>query len=233
MTAKPRMVVSTGAGISAESGISTFRDAGGLWENYPVMDVASADGFARNPELVHRFYNERRRDLAKVRPNAAHDILRRLEEHFDVYVITQNVDDLHERAGSSKVLHLHGELMKVRALDNPSLLFPVDYDTGTDPDTRMDGHAVRPHIVFFQEAVPMFEPATEIVAQADVFVIIGTSLVVYPAAALLQYVRPGTPVYYIDPNPGQVPAGVHIIRQPATKGMAILENILREELRGQ
>ena len=173
--------------MSAESGISTFRDADGLWEKYPVMQVCSADGFAADPALVHRFYNDRRSQLDEVQPCEGHRAIARLERYFDVDVVTQNVDDLHERAGSSKVLHLHGELMKVRALDNPSLLFPVDYDTGTDPDTRMDGHAVRPHIVFFQEAVPMFEPATEIVAQADVFVIIGTSLVVYPAAGLVNY----------------------------------------------
>lgn len=227
MTAKPRLVISSGAGISAESGISTFRDAGGLWEQYPVMDVASADGFARNPALVHRFYNERRAALANVKPNRAHEILHELEEHFDVYVITQNIDDLHERAGSSKVLHLHGELTKVRAIDNPSLIYPLEsYTSTTDPTTTIDGHRVRPHIVFFQEAVPMFEPATEIVEQADIFVIIGTSLAVYPAAALYRYVRPGVPVYYIDPNPSQVPEGVTVIRATASKGLAELEKIL-------
>ncbi len=228
MTAEPKkkLVISSGAGISAESGIRTFRDADGLWENYPVMDVASADGFARNPALVHRFYNERRAALANVVPNRAHQILKELEKDFDVYVITQNVDDLHERAGSTKVMHLHGELLKVRALDDPSLTFKVTTDTVTTPQTRIDGHAVRPHIVFFQEAVPMFEPATELVRRADIFVIVGTSLVVYPAAALMNYVRPGVPVYYIDPHPSQVPAGVHVIAKKATEGMAELADML-------
>lgn len=220
---KPKLVVSTGAGISAESGITTFRDAGGLWEQYPVMDVASAEGFARNPALIHKFYNERRHDLGLVVPNRAHEILKELENQFDVYVITQNVDDLHERAGSSKILHLHGELMKIRAVDDPDFIRPLSgYDDKTDVNTRIDGHPMRPHIVFFQEAVPNFEPATDLVAQADIFVIVGTSLNVYPAAALIRYVRPGVPVYYIDPHPAQVPPGVTVIAEPATKGMAIL-----------
>ena len=224
---KLKLVVSTGAGISAESGISTFRDAGGLWENYPVMDVASADGFRRNPSLVHKFYNERRKALGTVKPNRAHELLHELEEYFDVYVITQNVDDLHERAGSSKVLHLHGELTKVRDINNESLTWRLpSYDSETTPDTVIDGHHVRPHIVFFQEAVPMFEPATQLAAEADVFVIIGTSLVVYPAAALLHYVRRGVPVYYIDPNPSTVPEGVTVIKAPATEGVARLAEIL-------
>lgn len=225
---KRKLVVSTGAGISAESGISTFRDAGGLWENYPVMDVASHDGYVRNPGLVHRFYNARRKDLQKAEPNAAHLLLRDLEsEGWDVYVITQNVDNLHERAGSSKVLHLHGELMKVRAVDDESKVYELKPEAlETSPETVIDGHHVRPHIVFFQEAVPMFEPATELAREADVFVIIGTSLVVYPAAALLQYVRPGVQVYYIDPNPAQVPPGVHVIRATATEGMRELFGIL-------
>ncbi|MDE6277791.1 MAG: NAD-dependent deacylase [Muribaculaceae bacterium] len=223
-----KLVVSTGAGISAESGISTFRDAGGLWENYPVMDVASHDGYVRNPELVHRFYNERRKALLKAQPNAAHRLLHALEsEGWEVYVITQNVDDLHERAGSSRVMHLHGELMKVRATDDETKVYELRPDAlETTPATIIDGHHVRPHIVFFQEAVPMFEPATALAEEADVFVIIGTSLVVYPAAALLQYVRRGVPVYYIDPNPAQVPAGVHVIRATATEGMRELFRIL-------
>lgn len=223
---KLKLVISTGAGISAESGIRTFRDADGLWENYPVMDVASADGFRRNPALIHQFYNERRAQLGQAQPNAAHTGLRELEKYFDVYVITQNVDDLHERAGSKNILHLHGELTKVRALDDESKLYKIDYNQTTTPDIVIDGHHVRPHIVFFQEAVPMFEPAVDLVAQADIFVIIGTSLVVYPAAALLNYVRRGVPVYYIDPNPGTVPAGVTLIRKKATEGVAELEKIL-------
>lgn len=226
---KKKLVISTGAGISAESGIKTFRDADGLWENYPVMDVCSADGYRRNPALVHQFYNERRRQLLTAQPNAAHTGLVGLEDMFDVYVITQNVDDLHERAGSSKVLHLHGELMKVRAVDNDSLTFALTPEAcETTPETEIHGHRVRPHIVFFQEAVPMFEPATELAAQADIFVIIGTSLVVYPAAALLHYVRRGVPVYYIDPNPAAVPEGVHVIKAPATQGVEILAQELKK-----
>ena len=226
---KKKLVISTGAGISAESGISTFRDAGGLWENYPVMDVASADGFARNPALVHKFYSERRAQLLQARPNAAHFGLVDLEKDYDVFVITQNVDDLHERAGSSNVLHLHGELMKVRALDDESRVYQLRPDSlVTTPDTIIDGHRVRPHIVFFQEAVPNFEPATALAAEADIFVIIGTSLVVYPAAALLHYVKPGTPVYYIDPNPAAVPAGVNVIPLKASEGVARLAQILRQ-----
>lgn len=225
---KPKLVISTGAGMSAESGISTFRDAGGLWENYEVMDVASADGFRRDPELVHEFYNQRRAQLIKAQPNAGHRGLVDLEKDFDVTVITQNVDDLHERAGSSHVLHLHGELMKVRAIDDESKVYTLQPDAlNTTPQTIIDGHRVRPHIVFFQEAVPNFDPATRLAAEADIFVIIGTSMAVYPAAALLHYVRRGTPIYYIDPRPADVPAGVHVIKATATEGVAILARELR------
>lgn len=223
---KKHLVISTGAGMSAESGISTFRDAGGLWERYPVMQVCSADGFAANPALVHQFYNDRRAQLDTVEPNAGHCGLVELEKYFDVDIITQNVDDLHERAGSSRVHHLHGELRKVRALDDDTLVYALRPGQCTTPDTRIDGHAVRPHIVFFQEAVPEFEPATHIVAEADIFVIIGTTLSVYPAASLLQYVRPGVPVYYIDPNPAQVPAGVHVIKAGASEGVAELARLI-------
>lgn len=188
---KPKLVISTGAGMSAESGISTFRDAGGLWEKYPVMQVASADGYAANPALVHEFYNQRRHDLLKAEPNAGHLGLVDLEQWYDVYVITQNVDDLHERAGSKNVLHLHGELMKVRAIDDETKVYTLHPGAlDTTPDTVIDGHRVRPHIVFFQEAVPNIEPAIQLVSEADVFVVIGTSLNVYPAAGLLHYVRP-------------------------------------------
>lgn len=222
-----KLVISTGAGISAESGISTFRDADGLWENYPVMEVCSADGFARNPSLVHKFYNDRRCQLLKAEPNAAHRALVELEKKFDTYIITQNVDDLHERAGSSRILHLHGELMKARAMDNPDLLFDLDEEhIVTTPDTVINGHHVRPHIVFFQEAVPNIERAIEWASEADIFVVIGTSLVVYPAASLLHYVKPGTPVYYIDPHPAAVPSGVTVIAEPATKGVVTLAALL-------
>lgn len=225
---KPRLVISTGAGMSAESGISTFRDSGGLWENHNVMDVASADGFARNPALVHQFYNARRHDLLKAKPNAGHLALKELEKYFDVYIITQNVDDLHERAGSSKVLHLHGELMKVRAIENPNLVYTLDEEhLDTTPEsTDAHGNHLRPHIVFFQEAVPNIERAIEWAQEADIFVVIGTSLVVYPAASLLHYVRPGVPVYYIDPNPAAVGSNVEVIRKGASEGIATLTDIL-------
>lgn len=227
---KKKLVISTGAGMSAESGIRTFRDANGLWEEYPVMDVASHDGYLRNPALIHKFYNERRHQLVDAKPNAGHIALAELERDYDVYVITQNVDNLHERAGSTRVLHLHGELMKVEATDDPDLVFTLPDDNGGSLDTGVDtvikGHHVRPHIVFFQEAVPNFEPAVRLVAEADIFVVIGTSLQVYPAAALLQYVRRGVPVYYIDPHPAPVPAGVHVIAEPATRGIITLEHLL-------
>ncbi|MDE7180666.1 MAG: NAD-dependent deacylase [Muribaculaceae bacterium] len=227
---KPILVISTGAGISAESGIKTFRDADGLWENYPVMQVASADGFRKDPELVHKFYNERRKQLLRAEPNAAHRGLVELEKDYDVYVITQNVDDLHERAGSSHVLHLHGELMKIRSVSDPDYVESLDIDhLETTPATRgRNGHLMRPHIVFFQEPVPNIEPAIELVRRADVFAVIGTSLVVYPAAGLLQFVRPGVPIYYIDPNPASTAGipGVTVIREPATKGVATLAHLL-------
>lgn len=231
---KKKLVISTGAGISAESGISTFRDANGLWENYDVMEVASADGFRRNPALIHKFYNDRRKQLLEAKPNAAHLGLVELEKDYDVYVITQNVDNLHEQAGSKNILHLHGELMKVRALDDDTKVFqlhPSDPYFETTPETTIEGHHVRPHIVFFQEAVPNIEPAVELVSQADIFVVIGTSLNVYPAAGLLHYVRPATPVYYIDPHPAAVPAGVTVIPMPATEGVARLISILRGDNR--
>lgn len=228
---KKKLVISTGAGMSAESGIATFRDSGGLWDQYPVMDVASADGFARNPSLVHQFYNKRRRELVNALPNSAHLALVELEKWYDVWVITQNVDDLHERAGSKNVLHLHGELMKVRSLRHPERVYTLDPENlDTTPQTTDPyGDPVRPHIVFFQEAVPNIEPAIELAAEADIFVVIGTSLNVYPAAGLLHYVRPGVPVYYIDPKPAAVPAGVKVMAEPATKGVADLVELLRPE----
>jgi len=228
---KKKLVISTGAGMSAESGISTFRDSGGLWEKYPVMDVASADGFACNPKLVHEFYNARRRDLLKAEPNAGHRGLVKLEELFDTYIITQNVDDLHERAGSRYVLHLHGELMKVRAIDDETKVYKLTPEAlETTPDTVIDGHRVRPHIVFFQEAVPNIEPAIDLVQEADIFVVIGTSLNVYPAAGLLHYVRRGVPVYYIDPNPASVPAGVTVLKMGASEGVEKLAEMLSEQV---
>ena len=226
-----KLVVSTGAGISKESGVSTFRDADGLWENYPVMDVASASGFRRNPALVHKFYNERRKQLLTVEPNAAHRGLVEHEKYFDTYIITQNVDDLHERAGSKNILHLHGELMKIRSMRDERRVYtltPPDIETSIDTRDKY-GDRVRPHIVFFEEAVPNIGPAIKLAEQADIFVVIGTSLVVYPAASLMNYVRRGVPVYYIDPNPSPVPSYVTVIAEPATKGVAHLIDILTKD----
>ena len=198
------------------------------------MEVASADGFRRNPARVHNFYNARRKDLISKQPNEAHRILAELEKDYDVYVITQNVDDLHERAGSSNVLHLHGELMKMRSVADPDYIEPLDIDhLETTPETRgKRGDLMRPHIVFFQEAVPNIEPAINLVEEADIFVVIGTSLAVYPAASLLHYVRHGVPVYYIDPNPAESASripGLTIIRDTASKGMQRLVEILEAD----
>lgn len=227
---KQKLVFLTGAGVSAESGIRTFRDADGLWEQYPVMDVCSATGFRRNPALVHQFYNERRRQLLTVEPNAAHLAIARMAADYDVMVVTQNVDNLHERAGTppQSIIHLHGELMKVRALDDESQVYELHApELDTTPETRIEGHCVRPHIVFFEEAVPMIEPAAEVVAEADILVIVGTSLNVYPAAGLINYARPDARIYYIDPNPARVGPRVHVIAEPATKGMQTLEKELK------
>ena len=227
---KKKIVFSTGAGVSAESGITTFRDAGGLWEQYPVMQVASAEGFAADPELVHRFYNERRHQLVTCQPNAAHRAIADLEKDFDVQVITQNVDDLHERAGSHNVLHLHGELMKLRSITHPEYTETLTADNlDSSPATRgANGDPMRPHIVFFGEAVPNITPAMEMVQQADILVVIGTSLNVYPAAGLISCARPGTPIYYIDPNPAPVPRGLNVtvIPKTATEGMEELKKLL-------
>jgi NAD-dependent deacetylase len=195
-----KIVVLTGAGISAESGIKTFRDADGLWEGHDVMEVASPEGFANNPELVLDFYNQRRKQLLTVKPNKAHFNLAKLEEHFEVTIVTQNVDDLHERAGSTNILHLHGELLKVKSTvdDNLVLDWKEDLVLG---DVCPEGNQLRPHIVWFGEMVPMLEKAVEIVAKADILVIIGTSMQVYPAASLVNYIKPNTPIYFIDPKP--------------------------------
>jgi len=197
---KQKLVVLTGAGISAESGIQTFRGADGLWEGHDIMEVASPQGYAKNPALVLDFYNKRRAQLAEVKPNKAHQLLGELEQHFDVHIITQNVDDLHERGGSTKVLHLHGELKKVRSSVDENLIS----DIGTKPinvgDLCEKGSQLRPHIVWFGEAVPAMDEAMAITATADYFVVVGTSLQVYPAASLLYYVKDAVPKYIIDPN---------------------------------
>ncbi|MDG2194434.1 MAG: NAD-dependent deacylase [Polaribacter sp.] len=195
-----KLVILTGAGISAESGLKTFRDADGLWEGHDIMDVASPEGFYNNPKLVLDFYNQRRCQLLSVVPNRAHLNLVKLERFYDVEIITQNVDDLHERAKSSNVLHVHGELLKVRSTSNENLV----YDWKTDlvlGDTCEKNSQLRPHIVWFGEEVPLLDTAIEIIAKADILVIIGTSMQVYPAASLVHFIAPETPIYYIDPKP--------------------------------
>lgn len=224
---KQKLVVLSGAGVSAESGIKTYRDNDGLWENYPVEQVASIEGWYRDKALMLRFYNERRRQLATTKPNRAHEIIAELEHWFDVVVVTQNVDDLHERAGSSNVIHLHGELTKARPEDrDPEMgggrgIVDIGYKDLNLGDRDSRGVQMRPHIVWFGEAVPMIEPAAREVSEADILLIIGTSLVVYPAAGLVRYARAETPVYVIDPKPVSLYGGnITQIQEPATVGMA-------------
>ncbi|MFM9944771.1 MAG: SIR2 family NAD-dependent protein deacylase [Bacteroidia bacterium] len=219
-----KLVVLTGAGVSAESGISTFRDAGGLWEGHNVMDVASPQGWAKNKELVLDFYNQRRRNLKDAKPNSAHIALAELEKKYEITIITQNVDDLHERAGSKKIIHLHGELIKSRSTRHSHLVYEI---IGTElnlGDKCEKGSQLRPHIVWFGDEVPEMERATEIVSQADILVIIGTSMVVYPAASLLWYAKSNIPVYYIDPAipDYKFEKNVMHIQEKATVGMEIL-----------
>ena len=197
-----RIVVLTGAGISAESGIRTFRDSNGLWEDHEVMDVASPEGWQRDQELVLRFYNARRAQLKEVQPNAAHVAIKQLEDNFAVNVITQNVDDLHERAGSKNVLHLHGQLKKARSTGNDELIYDWTDDLNTG-DLCETGHQLRPHIVWFGESVPALDEAIGITSKADIVLIIGTSMQVYPAASLFAYAPPEAKVFYIDPNPAE------------------------------
>lgn len=223
-----KLVVLTGAGMSAESGIKTFRDSDGLWENYRIEDVCTPEALERNPELVNHFYNERRKQLYEAGPNAGHRGLAELESYFDTRIITQNIDDLHERAGSKQVLHLHGELKKVRSSKNPGLVYDLE-GWELKPGSRCeDGSLLRPHVVFFGEAVPNIEPATEWVRQADIFVVIGTSLAVYPAAGLLQYAPEGIPMFVIDPKiPHQARQwGFHPIEKGASEGVAELKKLL-------
>lgn len=207
-----KIVVFTGAGVSADSGLATFRDADGLWANYRIEDVCTPEALARNRMLVIEFYNLRRKELLKTKPNAAHEAIAELEQWFDVEVVTQNVDNLHEQAGSSRVTHLHGELMKLRSQNNPSLIVPIEgWEQGLD-DRAEDGSLLRPHIVFFGESVPMFDRATEIAREADVMVVVGTSLAVYPAAMLVRYARAGVPIYVVDPGEPDT----SMIRNPLT-----------------
>ncbi|MEM9076515.1 MAG: NAD-dependent deacylase [Bacteroidota bacterium] len=200
MVEKQKIVVLTGAGMSAESGLKTFRDSNGLWEGHDVMEVASPQGFARNPQLVLEFYNQRRRQLLEVKPNAGHLALVELEAQYDVSIVTQNVDNLHEQAGSSHIVHLHGELFKVRSMADENYVLEWEKDLVLG-DVDENGHQLRPHIVWFGEMVPLLETAAYITQKADILIIIGTSMQVYPAASLIHYVNPGTPIYFVDPKP--------------------------------
>lgn len=206
-----KIVVFTGAGISAESGLSTFRDSDGLWEKYSIEEVCTPEALSRNRALVIEFYNKRRRDAAAAQPNAAHRAVAALEQWYEVEVVTQNVDDLHERAGSSRVTHLHGELNKLRSMRNPDLIVPIEGDQALDA-VGEDGALLRPHIVFFGESVPMFDTACKIAAEADLMIVVGTSLAVYPAAMLVRYARAEVPIYLIDPGTPDV----QMIRNPLT-----------------
>ena len=224
-----KLVILTGAGISAESGINTFRDSDGLWEGHNVMEVASPEGFAENPELVLDFYNQRRRQLLEVKPNKAHLNLAKLETNFKVDIITQNVDDLHERAGSSKIMHLHGELLKVRSSTNESDVLDWKNDLILG-DLCSENSQLRPHIVWFGEMVPLLDTAIEITQKADVLVIIGTSMQVYPAASLIDFIKPNTPIYFIDPKPTVSESNFNnltIIKEVASSGTDKLIQLLK------
>ena len=220
------IVFLTGAGMSAESGISTFRDTGGLWENYDVMKVASIEGWYENPGLVQQFYNDRRAQLANVEPNKGHIIIAELEKEFKVTVVTQNVDNLHERAGSSEVIHLHGELTKA-CNERKTQVFDIGFNPINQGDKAEDGSRLRPFIVWFGEAVPMIEKAAETVSKADIVVIIGTSMQVYPAAGLIHYAQRGIPIYLIDPNDVPADRNVVFIKEKASKGMELLKEIIK------
>jgi NAD-dependent deacetylase len=226
---KKKLVVLTGAGISAESGLKTFRDSDGLWEGYDVHEVATPRAWKKNPQLVLDFYNMRRQDVAKAQPNAAHKALADLEKDFAVHIITQNIDDLHERAGSTQVLHLHGEIFKMRSEKNENLVYEIRKDIMLG-DVAEDKAQLRPHIVWFEEPVPMIERAAYIASEADIFVVIGTSLVVYPAAGLVHYVPPVVPKFIIDkniPETGYL-RSLSIIEKPATEGVKDLQKMLEK-----
>jgi len=227
---KKNLVVLSGAGISAESGLRTFREMGGLWEEYDVTDVATPEAWRRNPELVLKFYNERRKQLLGCKPNSAHKGLAELEKDFNVQIITQNVDDLHERAGSANVLHLHGELKKVRSTLDPSLIYDLDGWELKIGDKGEKGSQLRPHVVWFGEAVPAIEQAIPIIIAADIVVIIGTSMNVYPAAGLINYAPENIPIFLIDPNPpSYIYSNVEVIAEKAGKGVEILIEKLKME----
>jgi NAD-dependent deacetylase len=225
---KKKLVVLTGAGISAESGLKTFRDSDGLWEGYDINEVATATAWSRNPALVQEFYNARRKGVKKAQPNAAHYVLAELENDFNVQIITQNIDDLHERAGSSNIIHLHGEILKMRSEKNEELIYPVEGDIRMG-DIAEDGAQLRPHIVWFEEAVPMMEDAALATRQADIFLIVGTSLVVYPTAGLVNYAPWPIPKFIVDKR---IPytSSLHnltAIEKPASEGMKQVKELLK------
>ena len=227
---KKTLVVLTGAGISAESGIATFRDSDGLWENYSIEDAATPAGWERDSALVQRFYNERRKQLPTVKPNEGHKILAKLEQHYNVRIITQNVDDLHERGGSTQILHLHGELTKARSVKDPNTIYDVGYEEIKHGDLAKDGSLLRPHIVWFHEDVPEIINAVELAAEADIFVVVGTSMQVYPAASLVNYVHEKTPIYIIDPKKPDISMteNMTFIQAGGSEGLAKLWEILVE-----
>jgi len=226
-----KLVILTGAGMSSESGIRTFRDSGGLWEEYDVTEVATPMAWWKNRDLVLRFYNERRRQLAGCEPNAGHKGIADLEKYFNVQVITQNIDDLHERAGSTNILHLHGELTKARSTTNPSLIYDIGYKDINPGDNCEMGSQLRPHIVWFGEDVPMMDKAVRLTSGADIFVVVGSSLNVYPAAGLIGFAPDKAPLYLIDPNDVYVPINrkVDIIKKRASEGIAILTEKLKKQ----
>ena len=227
-----KLVVLTGAGVSAESGIRTFRDSNGLWENHDVKEVASPEGWQKNRALVLEFYNQRRRQARECQPNGAHLALAQLEEYLDVQIITQNVDNLHERAGSTSVLHLHGELNKSQSTRDPKLVYPMDGWEIKEGDQCEKGSQLRPFIVWFGEAVPMMVPAMRIAAQADFFLVLGTSMQVYPAASLIDYVPSSTPKFLIDPAQPEfsLPRDLTFIQKKATEGMTIFRQLILEKI---
>lgn len=226
-----KIVALTGAGISAESGLATFRGSDGLWEGHRVEDVASPEGWARNPALVLDFYNQRRAAARAAQPNAGHQALAELEKDFEVVILTQNVDDLHERAGSSRVIHLHGKLFEARSSRHEELVYPMTQDRIELGETCEKGHQLRPNIVWFGEAVPLMERALEEAATADIFVVVGTSLQVYPAANLVHYAPTGCPIYVIDPHQPPLTArrNLHFLTEPASTGVPRLAKLLRAE----
>jgi NAD-dependent deacetylase len=223
-----KLVVLTGSGISSESGLKTFRESGGLWEDYDVMEVASYSGWLKNMELVLRFYNERRAALEHAQPNVGHKTLVELEQYFKVTIITQNVDNLHEKAGSTHIIHLHGTLTQARSSGDPQLIYHIGYNPIKIGDQCEKGFQLRPDIVWFGESVPAIETAATLVAETDIFAVVGTSLLVHPAAGLLGYVPKHAPIYLIDPNDVAVPVyrHIHFIREKAGKGMSILKDKL-------